>query len=172
MVQAYMLSLLTRQLLMVKERFASMYPNAWLVWEPGTWRAPPASGGGVETISPTMPGPDKPGEGDALCFELKLPKGKTWLLVGRAESNDLVINDATVSREHLILMPEQGQLWLAQAGPLAKDTVLWGKPLEPGASVRLTPGAQMRVGNVVLTYYDTTSFVDRVRAAAIQPAVR
>ncbi len=166
MIQAYMLSLLSRQLLIVQEKFASMYPNAWLVWEPGTWRAPPAAGGVAETISPTIPGPNRPTQGDALCFELKLPKGKTFLLVGRADTNDVVINDATVSREHLILAPEQGQLWLAQAGPMAKDTFLWGKKLDPGASVRLTPGAQMQLGNVVLTYHDPVGFIERVRAAA------
>lgn len=173
MVPAYMLSLLSRQLLLVKDRFSSMYPHAWLVWEPGTWRAPPARAKAAKTVSPAMARPHWPAGGDALCFELQPPKGKSWLLIGRADSNDIVVNDATVSREHMILMREEGQRWLAQAGPLAKDTIfLLGKPLELGASVRLTPGAQMRLGSAVLTYYDSAHFLERVRTAATEAANR
>src|SRR6185503_14815356 len=96
MVPAYLLSVLKQELKTTGEKFGERYPYHWLVWEPGTWTAP-ATGDTVQIGARhaiAMSG------GDALSFALKPNQGRPdTLTMGRSQSNDIVINDATVSRQ-------------------------------------------------------------------------
>lgn len=165
---AFLLSLLVRQWLLTKERFGQRYPHGWLVWEPGEWVGP-ARGEDIsvaETRLPTNRPPDRPPKGDALCFELRAAEGAP-LRLGRAEGNDIILNDMTVSREHLRLSVEGGR-WVLSPGTEAKATMVSGSPLAPGASRPLKPGDVIKVGGLTLSFYDSERFIERVRSQASQ----
>src|SRR5687768_3672122 len=103
-VRAYLLSLLGVQRIKEGPRFITSHPHQWLVWEPGVWQPAPRGQDALMTRvaspeHPVTPG-FRPSTGDALCFELAERRA---LKIGRAHSCDVQINDATVSREHLLL---------------------------------------------------------------------
>src|SRR4051812_22285627 len=112
---SYLASFLWSQQLRGAAVFAAKFPGEWLIWEPGAWKASPR--GSVTTIMgaaavPAAP-PAAPRQGDALCFFLGAANGRT-LDVGRNPECAIVINDGTVSRQHLLLNGNQG-VWIVQA---------------------------------------------------------
>jgi hypothetical protein len=168
MFRAYLLSFLARQrLLLLEQRFGARYPHHWLVWEPGSWKAPPANASVAETKLPMktlMPPRAEPG--DALCFELAVkPERKEPVRIGRAEESELVISDATVSREHCTLRLDNGQ-WKVRACEAVKSLKVDGKALAAGAEATLAPGQQLDLGDVKLTLLDPRRFYERVASQA------
>ena len=170
MTRALLHSLLVRQSLALKERFRARYPHPWLVWEPGAWNV---SDGGEQNIAATqLPNEELrdclPVGDDALCFELLPAMGAGSLSVGRASHNQLVVNDATVSREHLVLRADRDGAWaverVADAGPASVD----GVALQPGAARALTSGATVRLGEVRMTFHSAADFAQRIEQAAAQ----
>ncbi|MEW5740533.1 MAG: FHA domain-containing protein [Myxococcota bacterium] len=163
---AYLLSLLSRQWLLTGEKFATRYPHQWLVWEPGEWTGP-AKGEDVSMATTRLPShrpPDRPPMGDALCFELKPVEGLS-LKLGRADTNDIILNDMTVSREHLRLTFTQGR-WYATPGPEAKLTSVAGQTLGPGGRESLRNGDSLKLGGITLTFLESATFMARVKANA------
>ena len=167
MVRAYLLSFLARQYLLLKHGFEPRYPHNWLVWEPGTWRAPPANASVVETRLPAQrTQPQRAAPGDALCFELALKAdAKGPLRIGRADESELVISDATVSREHCLLRRADGS-WYVRASESVKSMKVGGRVLEAGAEVKVEPGEALDLGDVKLTLLDPKRFCKRVGAQA------
>jgi hypothetical protein len=163
MTRAYLLSFLARQRLLLEQRFDARYPHHWLVWEPGTWKAPPANAKTTETRLPAPSNqPPRAQPGDALCFELAMkPDRPAALRIGRAEESELVISDATVSREHCTLRLEKGQ-WLVRASDSVKSMKVDGRALAAGAEASLSPGQQLDLGEVKLTFLDPKQFHVRV----------
>lgn len=162
---AFLLSLLARQFLLLKEEgFVRRYAHPWLVWEPGEWNAPsPGENSSVaSTRTPPMGTALTPKVGDALCFSLEPTKAS--LSVGRSSGSDIVINDMTVSREHLVLGFD-GTAWTAEAKH-GTTTNGGGALLVPGAKLVLAQGASLKVGGSVLTFWDAPSFLGRVKALA------
>ena len=88
-----------------------------------------------------------PHRGDALCFELNLPAKATGLRLGRANTNDIVINDATVSREHLLLTKGASEHWSAEALTGSKPTFLGSMPLAAGQRIELSDEQKIKVGD-------------------------
>lgn len=166
-VPAYMLSILHRQQLLLKDGFVTRYPLDWLVWEPGPWR--PARSVLESNLEATqLPGSDQParptGE-DAICFQLKLPKDGDLLKVGRATNNDIVINDLTASREQFTLRWHEGTWALAAArGVVTVD----GQPVD--AQVALRSGAAIVLGDVRATLVSAADMVARAAAFTSKPA--
>ena len=158
-VKAYMLSLLAVRRATLQAEFLSKFPCAWLVWEPGVWQ--PTTGRTSQEatrITSLNAVANRPVGGDALCFEL--PRGAP-LKVGRAPNCDVIINDATVSREHLWLEP-LADSWAVRAQPGASSTQLNGQPLALGALEPLHPGTSLRLGDVTLTYLDASGLAARL----------
>ena len=154
MARAFMISFLARQALTrSRQELAGLYPHPWLVWEPGAWTAP--SPNNRMTILPPAPGTERPVAGDALCFELILKPGQTGLRVGRAPDCDIVINDATVSRAHLLLT--------ALVSPSSRGaTTAGGVAFEPGGRIALTRDMPLQIGEVQLTFHERDGFLTRV----------
>ncbi len=168
MTRALLQSLLVRQSLALKERFRARYPNAWLVWEPGAWNV---SDGGEQNVAATQLPTEElrdclPVGDDALCFELLQAMGAGSLSVGRASHNQLVVNDATVSREHLVLRADAAGTWavelVADAGAASVD----GAALKPGAPRTLASGATVQLGEVRMTFHSAADFALRIERAA------
>jgi hypothetical protein len=163
-IRAFLLSLLVRQFLVLREGFAQKYPFSWLVWEPGNWSAPRTRDPDTaDTQMPTGKAPTQAQNGDSLCFELvqgPVPRKQT-LNVGRGSENDIVINDATVSREHVVLsLGDDGQ-WAARAAQ-ATSTLLCGVALSASAPRPLHSGDTLQMGDVLLTFYERTGFTSRL----------
>lgn len=166
MVPAFMLSLLQRQRLMLTDKFTVRYPSCWLVWEPGSWK-PPHSTAEADSGKTQLPAPAhdlRPRGSDALCFQLYLARGapQGTLTLGRATEGDIVVNDMTVSREHLKLHLEKGA-WAAEAvaAPAASSKV-GSKVLTAGQRHPLVSGATVTVGGVTLTFYDAGAMLKRL----------
>ena len=168
MTRALLHSLLVRQSLALKERFRARYPHPWLVWEPGAWAV---SDGGEQNVATTQLPTEElrdclPVGDDALCFELLQAMGAGSLSVGRASHNQLVVNDATVSRDHLVLRADASGAWsverVADAGPASVD----GAPLEPSQPRPLTSGASLQLGEVQMTFHSAADFAQRIERAA------
>jgi hypothetical protein len=167
MVRAYLISFVARQALLLKDKLPARYPNAWLVWEPGNWSAPAVQGNESATRMPTSQSAvTAPQHGDALCFELSAPPAAGSLRLGRATGNDIIINDATVSREHILLAKQTDGRWSAEATSQAKSTFFGSCPLPPGQKVALADGQKLKVGDVVFTYLEPASFFERVSGVA------
>lgn len=167
MTRAYLMSFLARQYLVLKQGFDVRYRSPWLVWEPGSWRAPPANAGVAETRLPSaLKTPPRVQPGDALCFELPVkPEATGSLRIGRADESELVISDATVSRVHCLLRQEGGE-WYVKASESVKSMKVDGRPLAAGAEAKLQPGQQLDLGEVKLTFLDAQRLTARVAETA------
>lgn len=165
--RAYMLSHLA--MLSAKasrEEFLAKYPNPWLVWEPGAWKAPAIERGLDMTFIP-MSSPGMLPKGDVLCFELASPAKPAPLRLGRAPENEIVINDATVSREHLHFLAEPPGQWKLHASASSKFTRCDEKPLLAGEAVALARGMKIKAGGALFTFTDSSGMLERIAA---QPA--
>lgn len=166
MFRAYLLSYLARQYAILKASFDARHRQAWLVWEPGTWNAPPANAAVSETRLPSQRARPSPIGDDALCFELLTkPDAAKAYRIGRADDSELVLSDATVSREHCTLRCEGGR-WYVKASPTVKSMTVDGKNLGAGNEVQLRSGHSLQLGEVRLTFMDPNPFIERVASAA------
>ena len=167
MVRSVLLSLLVRQHLSLRDEFAKRYPNAWLVWEAGAWSI---SGDGEQNVAHTLPPAEDLQDclptGDVLCFELAISTPDQTLSLGRASQNDIVINDSTVSREHLVLARNSSGGWTANLTSPAPQVAISGRQLVHGKPTSLRQGDVLKVGEVLMTFYDAQSFELRIRAEA------
>lgn len=163
-MRSLLLSLLVRQHLALKERFRARYPHPWLVWEAGAWNVPETDRQNVAATQ--LPAPDLRDclpAGDALCFELvALSEAQSTLPLGRASHNAVVINDATVSRDHLALHRAPSGQWSVEALPQASPVKLDGVRLQPNQPATLMPGARIELGDVRLTFHDSEGFFIRL----------
>lgn len=164
MARSLLLSLLVRQQLVLKEKFRARYPHPWLVWEAGAWNVPETGRQNVAaTQLPVSDLRDCLPAGDALCFELvPLGEANSVLPLGRASHNALVINDATVSRDHLVLRTGPYGQWMVEAVSKSSIVKLDGTELQPGRPAPLVPGARLELGDVRLTFHDAASFYARI----------
>jgi hypothetical protein len=155
-VRAYMMSLVSVRRIQLAGEFIHKFPHSWLVWEPGVWQ--PAKGAAAPTrIGGMAAAGDKPSQGDALCFELAESRP---LRVGRAPDGDIVLNDATVSREHLILEASSPGHWTARPASAATSALLDDQPLTQ--KVALMQGMRLKLGDVLLTFHDPEGFARRL----------
>ncbi|HLL05259.1 MAG TPA: FHA domain-containing protein [Myxococcaceae bacterium] len=163
-MRSLLLSLLVRQHMALKERFRARYPHPWLIWEAGAWNVPETERQNVTATQ--LPAPDLRDclpAGDALCFELvALGEAQSSLPLGRASHNALVVNDATVSRDHLTLHRTPSGQWSVEALPQASPVKLDGVPLTPNRPATLMPGARLELGDVRLTFHDAEGFYFRL----------
>jgi hypothetical protein len=164
-VAAYMLSLLSRQKLLVGDQFFQRYPSNWLVWEPGVWKpARSASTSNTEaTQLPTSAPFTRPLGDDALCFELK--RVASALSVGRATENQIVVNDLTVSRTQLHLEFASDKWRVRADGQVTVDT----RVVAAGGSVPLVNGSVILIGDVRMSFYEPQGFAVRLQPRGSAP---
>jgi FHA domain len=169
MARALLLSLLVRQHLALKEKFHAKYPHPWLVWEAGAWNVPETLEGNVAaTRLPLTDLRDCLPAGDAMCFELVAMAERGPIGLGRASHNAMVVNDATVSREQLVLTPTPDGQWQVTRLPGSRPVSLEGVSMEPEQPAVLRPGLQLQVGDVRLTFHDAEGFNERIGRIAAQ----
>jgi hypothetical protein len=129
--------------------FQTAHPHQWLVWEPGPWLP---SNPGATLVQPKRNDPQRSGSKERLCIQVKAVVGKPHLVLGRHESADVQVNDATLSRAHLALVPGANQSWSVLDLGSSNGSWLNGRKLLPNAPVPLTEGGQLQAGQVYLTF--------------------
>lgn len=128
----------------------------WLVWEAGRWR-PPSPHTTVVGAGPTLVA-----AGESLAIVLEACPGDPEIRLGRAPENDLVIDDGTLSRAHLVFRRDGGAWSVRDAGS-SNGTRVDGVRIA-ATPVPLAPGARIDAGAVRLSFHDPGSFYVRLRA--------
>lgn len=140
------------------EEFERARPGPWLVWEAGPWRPPSAR---RDTI---VASPDTRllASGESLAIELVAKGGGAEIRLGRDPDNDVVIDDATLSRLHLVLRRDAAGGWTGQDCGSRNGTRIDGAPAR--LMLPLRQGSVVEAGAVRLTFYDAAGLWARVRA--------
>jgi hypothetical protein len=166
MIQALTFSFLARQFASLQEGFVRRYPRPWLVWEAGRWNAPQLQASPADTVTPP---PDLPGSSfgrEPLFFQLPSGEfGAAVISIGRAPTNTIVINDATVSRQHVLLSERPSSGWWIEVSAEAKFVQVQDQRVEPGGKAALPFGATLHLGGVVLTFHSSDDFLPQLKAA-------
>jgi hypothetical protein len=157
MVRAYPFSELERLVRAGTDRFRARFLNPWLVWEPGSWQI------GSPFEQTMMPGDEADASqrrSEPLGFALECGAGPQFLRIGRATDCDVVVNDATVSREHLALTRDQSSIWRIE--PLTDGYSHCREVLSVGSPRVVVSGDRIRAGEVLLTFYSPVGLVERL----------
>ena len=141
--------------------FQAVHANPWLVWEPGPWL--PSQAGATLLSVPKLD--LKAGLGktskERLCIALKAVAGKPQLILGRSETSDLEVNDATLSRAHLALSMTGPNSWSVADLGSSNGSWLNGQKLGP-TPLTLKEGSQLQAGQVYLTYHEAIGLWPRI----------
>lgn len=131
----------------------------WLVWEAGPWRPPSAR---RDTL---VAGPQTRllASGESLAIQLAAKNGGPEVRLGRDADNDLVIDDATLSRLHLYLRRDAKGEWSAQDAGSRNGTKVDGAPAL--GALPLRQGSVLEAGAVRLTFYDAAGLYARLKAS-------
>jgi hypothetical protein len=125
------------------------------------WAGPPAEHDEWGSWQPTSNGTrtSRPGAGEALIFTVEkvlsavnpFPMGVT---IGRVETNDVIVDDASVSRFHAWLqLDERKGVWSLTDAESHNGTWVNGVRCEPKKKVPLSDGAEVRVGDASLRFF-------------------
>jgi hypothetical protein len=140
------------------EQFERERPGPWLVWEAGPWRPPSAR---RDTLV-AGPATRLLASGESLAIHLASRDGGAEVKIGRAPESDLVVDDATLSREHLVLRRGPLGRWTARDAGSRNGTKVDGAPAV--MSTPLVPGSVIEAGAVRLTFYDAAGLYARLKA--------
>jgi len=148
------------------ETFARLHPNDWLLWEAGPWHPPERTG---LTLLAAGPGAPPKGAGESLAIALRHNPRRPYVTVGRGPENDVVVDDATLSRVHLVLMRLEAGGWSVRDAGSSNGTRLDGRALEAGTPAPLPSGARLEAGSVHLTFLEPADFLRRLKALPGKP---
>jgi hypothetical protein len=163
-VKSYLISWLQRRNPGDMQSFEQKHPGPWLVWEAGPWRPPPAD---RATLADTG-GHGRTSSGDALALEVSPRPGRAGfegIRLGRAPENDLVVDDGTLSRTHLLLRCENGR-WTIEDLRSSNGTLVDGTPVD-GKPVLIEAGTRIEAGSVRFTFYDAKGLYLRLRHGVV-----
>jgi pSer/pThr/pTyr-binding forkhead associated (FHA) protein len=143
-----------------------------LLWEMGE-----RSGGGDIESLPTQSGagvPMGPRPGNPLVLPLKLEATQSkvgGLSIGRSESNDVVVDNESVSRFHaLIHFDSRRCVWHITDAGSRNGTKVDGKTLGSEETVTLRERAEILLGKAQLRFFTPQAFVDYLRTSLQDPS--
>jgi len=157
----------------LKEKFGALdlaafersHPYHWLVWEAGQWHPPERSGQTLIASAALEP----PGPGESLAIAMRPDARRPYLTMGRGAENDIVVDDATLSRVHLMLMRTEGGGWTVRDAGSSNGTRLEGALLGVGKPEALKSGARLQAGSVHFTYLEPRDLLERLKLKAVAP---
>jgi len=144
--------------------FEQAHPGPWLVWEAGPWLPPPNDR--TTVMAPLRRG--RPSSGDPLVLEVAPRLGRArfeGVRLGRGPENDLVVDDGTLSRAHLLFRQQNGG-WMLEDLRSSNGTRVDGEPLD-ARPAPLEPGARIEAGSVHLTFYDARGLHLRLKRGVV-----
>jgi hypothetical protein len=143
------------------EEFVRDRPEAWLVWEAGPWRPTYKAS---ETLAHDGERRNPPhGGGESLVIALEQAPRKAYVALGRGPDSDILIDDATLSRLHLLFTSEPPGWSVRDAGS-TNGTTVEGARLGPDP-LPLQAGMRILAGSVRLTYYDSGGLYLRLKGS-------
>jgi hypothetical protein len=160
-VRSYLLSWLTNKYASLSmDAFVRDQRAEWLVWEAGPWR-PPARTGETLFAGGQPPVGGSSSSGESLAIELAPKDGE--VTIGRGSGNDVVIDDATLSRVHLRLDRDaMGTGWRVRDAGSSNGTKVNGQKVGTDP-VPLENGTAIEGGAVRLTFYEAEGMWLRLR---------
>jgi hypothetical protein len=112
----------------------------------------------------------RPTPGEALIYRVEKAAGVSnpfpmGVTLGRVDSNDLVLDDASVSRFHAWLqLDERTQQWSLTDAESRNGTWVNAQKCEPRKRTPLNDGADIRLGDATLRFFLPDALVAWVRA--------
>lgn len=165
-------SVLASQLLDDRESVLRAVSWPVLVWESPPQRPDPHLG----FIDYTVPNTQlrRPSLVEPLVFELrKRTLGGMDLTLGRGPDNDLVVEDATVSRTHAFFRQEPHTgMWTVVDAESHNGTFLAGVIIVPGRPMSLFERASLRFGGVEMAFLQASAFEQYVHARSVLSVTR
>lgn len=159
-MKSFLLSGLKRAAAGGREGLVRQHPGDWLVWEPGSWKAPRANtlvlGGAPQ---PPPAGPTKSAEALAIA----LPE-QPQVTMGRDPDSELALNDGTLSSRHLCLHRASDGRWAIEDLGSTNGTAVEGLTLRPGERMPLRNGSTIKAGDVTLTFQTSEGLWKRLQA--------
>lgn len=130
------------------------------------WEAPPSESNPEEDWAPTDAGfKTRPTAADPLVFPIEKVQGRAnpfamGVTVGRVESNDIIVDDGSVSRFHAWLQfdARQKRWWLCDAES-KNGTFLGAQRLKPNEKVQLADGARLKFGDASMLFLSPEALV-------------
>lgn len=163
-LKTLLLSALTRQFLVQGARFADLHPNDWLVWDAGSMNVPRGNTATAVTVSQGLDATAlKPRVGDPLCFVIEATAPGATVTIGRAEGNDVVLSDETVSRHHCTLVRGDDG-WTASSPEESVSFQLDGVTVHYGRFVIVSSGQVLGLGGLSLSLYTAKGMMLRLAA--------
>jgi hypothetical protein len=165
-VKTYLISWLARHLTGGMESFEQAHRGPWLVWEAGPWKPPPPDRATLADVGERRG--RNSSSGDALALEVLPRPGRArfeGVRLGRGPDNDLVVDDGTLSRAHLLLRPE-GDAWTIEDLRSSNGTRVDGLALN-GKPLPLESGTRIEAGSVRLTFYDARGLYLRLKRGVV-----
>ncbi len=141
------------------EAFERELAGEWLVWEAGPWRPPSHRRDTLVSGPQTRLLPS----GESLAIRLEGRDASADVRLGRDAANDLVIDDATLSRVHLVFQRGASGCWTVRDDGSRNGTKLDGAPVGK-IPKPLSPGCSIEAGAVRLTFHDAASLFARLRS--------
>lgn len=112
----------------------------------------------------------RPRPGEPLVFELKKHPGKKnpfsmGVTLGRVDTNDLVIDDASISRFHAWFQNDPKAGWLVVDAESKNGSIVNGTRVAANAKTPLVDGMRLRFGDIEVLFLAPASLVARIEAA-------
>jgi hypothetical protein len=154
-------------------RFAQVFPFFFLVGDDERVRPRATVRTAVVDVA-TLPRIDAPPpDGDARKPPLVLPlqrrgAGEEDLRIGRLPDNDLVVEDALISRVHARLRVSGELTWIRDVGS-SNGTFVDQRRLVPDREELLMPGTHIRLGVIDLLFLDSVDCWSWLRARTYAP---
>lgn len=145
------------------------------------WEAPSGASDNVGSDwAPTDAGLplSKPRAGEPVILPIeKTPGSKNpfamGVTIGRVETNDIAIDDASVSRFHAWLQfDERVASWFLTDAESKNGTWLDDVRLAPSVRTKISDGAVIRVGDVRTNFMTPESLAEWIREQSVRPAGR
>ncbi len=128
------------------------------------WKAPPTDASG-QTWQGTHSGvgPSRPHEGQAIVFSVaKDPAKKNafamGVTIGRIDTNDVPLDDVSVSRFHAWLQKDS-KGWVLCDAESKNGTFCDGKRLEPNQKISIKDKSKLKFGEVEVTFFGVEALI-------------
>jgi FHA domain len=102
------------------------------------------------------------GGGEEVAVVIEKTKDNAFqrrITIGRTSNNDIILDDASVSRFHAWL-ETVGQDWVLVDAGSRNGSMVSGRRMLAKTPVALTNGAPVRIGALQLTYYTAAGFLE------------
>lgn len=135
------------------------------------WEAPPSeSSPGTEDWAPTDAGfRTRPSSGDPLVFSVEKVAGRAnpfamGVTIGRVETNDIIVDDGSVSRFHAWLQHDaKADKWFVCDAESKNGTFVGAQRLKPNEKVQVMDGTRIKFGDAAMTFHTPAGLLKEIK---------